>query len=92
MNEQQTKSPFDLLLDQIREVVREEIRTATGKDSQSPTLLSAERAAKLFDVPKTWISDAARRGELPSVKLGHYVRFRIDDLHAFVATRSQKNS
>jgi excisionase family DNA binding protein len=84
MNEP-AKSPFDLLLDQIRAVVREEIKAAgTNGNGHSPALLSAEAAAKVFDVPKTWISEAARRGELPSVKVGHYVRFKPDDLEAFI--------
>lgn len=91
MSEAQAKNPFDLLLDQIREVVREEIRTAAGgNQSEPPTLLSADQAAKLWNVPPTWIGDAARRGELPSVRIGHYVRFRIEDLQAFVDTRSQR--
>jgi excisionase family DNA binding protein len=88
-----TPSPFDVLLEQIRVVVRDEIRTASsngnGNGNHTPSLLSAESAAKLFDVPKTWISDAARRGELPSVRVGHYVRFTPADLQAFIkANRS----
>jgi len=85
-------NPFDLLLDRIREIVREEIKAAAENEHDSPTLLSAEAVAKVFDVPKTWISEAARRGELPSVRLGHYVRFRIEDLQTFVSTRAQRKS
>jgi excisionase family DNA binding protein len=40
-------------------------------------------------VPKTWISEAARRGEIPTVRLGHYVRFKIEDLQVFVERRKQ---
>jgi excisionase family DNA binding protein len=83
---------FDLLVAQIRAVVREEIAAAHvngNGNGHSPTLLSAEAAAKSFGVPKTWISEAARRGELPSVKLGHYVRFKPEDLESFIkANRS----
>jgi len=83
-------NPFDLLVEQIRAAVREELQAASANgNGHSPTLLSAKAAAKLFDVPKTWISEAARRGELPSVRLGHYVRFKQEDLEAFVkANRS----
>jgi excisionase family DNA binding protein len=84
------KNPFDLLLDQIRDVVREEIEAISkGNGQNSPALLSAEAAAKLWDVPKTWISEAARRGEIPTVRLGHYVRFKIEDLQVFVERRKQ---
>lgn len=90
MSEQAAKNPFDLLIDQIRAVVREEIRAANGNGVNSPALLSAEQAAKLWDVPKTWIGEAARRGELPCVRLGHYVRFKPEDLQAYV--EAQKKS
>jgi excisionase family DNA binding protein len=93
MSEQsKTPDPFELLLEQIRAVVREEIVAANlngNGNGHSPALLSAEAAAKCFGVPKTWISEAARRGELPSVKLGHYVRFKPEDLQSFIkANRS----
>jgi excisionase family DNA binding protein len=83
------KNPFELLVEQIRQAVREEIKAANGNGNRHPALLSAEAAAKHFDVPKTWISEAARRGELPSVRVGHYVRFKSEDLEAFInANRS----
>jgi len=70
---------------ELRELIRAEIgTTGNGDRHNSPTLLSAGSAAKLWDVPKTWISEAARRGELPSVRLGHYVRFKPEDLEAFI--------
>jgi excisionase family DNA binding protein len=86
-------NPFELLIEQIRSVVREVIREEIGggRNGDSP-LLSAEAAAKLWDVPKTWILESARRGEIASVKVGHYVRFRPDDLKAFVEKRRQKTS
>ena len=79
-------NPFELLLEQIRQAIRNEIASALAKSNghQPPTLLSAETAAKLWDVPKTRIAEAARRGELPSIRLGHYVRFRPEDLKAFI--------
>jgi len=93
----QSESPADegrmivtMTAAELRRLIREEISMANGNGCTSPALLSAEKAAKLFDVPKTWISEAARRAELPSVRLGHYVRFRIEDLQAFVATRGQR--
>src|SRR5215470_10908936 len=86
MNEA-TKNPFEPLFDEIRRIVREELKAATNaknSNGHSPSLLSAAEAAKLWDVPKTWISEAARRGELPSVRLGHYVRFQPEDLEEFI--------
>jgi excisionase family DNA binding protein len=73
-----------LTVEQLRELMREELKAATASNAQSPTLLSAEEAAKLWSVPKTWIAEMARQGRLPSVKLGHYVRFKPEDLEAFI--------
>jgi excisionase family DNA binding protein len=83
-------NPFAPFFDEFRRIVREEIAAAAnGNGHDSPTLLSATAAAKLWDVPKSWISEAARRGELPSVRVGHYVRFRVTDLQAFVENNAQ---
>ena len=38
-------------------------------------LLTDAEAAELLAVPKSWVGEAARRGELPHVKLGRYRRF-----------------
>jgi excisionase family DNA binding protein len=51
----------------------------------SGELLTAPEAAKILNVPESWVREQARLGELPSVRLGHYVRFRSDELRAFLA-------
>lgn len=38
-------------------------------------LLTAAEVAELLQVPATWVYEAARRGAIPHVKLGRYVRF-----------------
>jgi excisionase family DNA binding protein len=73
-----------LTVEQLRELMREELKGATANNTHSPTLLSAEEAANRWNVPRTWISEMARQGKLPSVKLGHYVRFRPEDLEEFI--------
>jgi excisionase family DNA binding protein len=72
------KHPFDALLDTFREVVREEL--AKLKPEPVPLLLDVEAAAKLLRVAKTWVAAAARDGKIPSLKLGHYVRFKKSEL------------
>ena len=51
-------------------------------------LMSAPDLAKLFDVPESWVREQARLGNLPSIKLGHYVRFRIEEVERFLAERA----
>lgn len=51
-------------------------------------LMSAPDLAKLFGVPESWVREQARLGNLPSVKLGHYVRFRVEEVQHFLAARA----
>jgi excisionase family DNA binding protein len=63
--------------------------TSNGKNGES-ALLSAPQVAKLFDVPESWVREQARLGTLPSIRLGHYVRFKAEEIQRFVAERSKQ--
>jgi excisionase family DNA binding protein len=65
-------------------------RRLTSSDSQhfGSALLTAPDLAKLFGVPESWVREQARLGNLPSVKLGHYVRFRVEEVQHFLAARA----
>ena len=67
-------------------VLSQRIATAEA----SGRLMSAAEVAELFDVPETWVREQARFGKLPSVRLGHYVRFRVEDAERFLAERTNK--
>ncbi len=75
-----------LTVGQLKALVREETQKALGQNGHQDgdRLLDAKSAAKRLCVPVSWIRDAARRGELPSIELGHYRRFRIEDLDRFI--------
>ena len=66
--------------------MREEIKAAISQNGakEGNRLITAETAAKLWDIPKTWIESKARSGELPYVQLGNYKRFNPDDLEQFI--------
>jgi excisionase family DNA binding protein len=51
-------------------------------------LLDASEVAKRLNLPVTWVREAARRGELPSLKLGHYRRFRSEDVEAWLSKQA----
>jgi excisionase family DNA binding protein len=38
-------------------------------------LLSAADVAEFLGVPVSWVRTATRRGELPCVRVGHYIRY-----------------
>ena len=46
-------------------------------------LLTAEQVAERWQVPPSHAYRLAREGKVPSVRLGRYVRFRLDAIEAF---------
>lgn len=52
-------------------------------------LLTAEQAAELLNVPKTWCLAEARANRLPHVKLGRYTRFPEHELAEWWKQRIQ---
>jgi predicted DNA-binding transcriptional regulator AlpA len=57
------KNPFDLLVEQIRAVVREEIKSAkcSSAASKNDRLLDPEEAAKVLSVSEDWLYHNAKR-------------------------------
>jgi excisionase family DNA binding protein len=52
-------------------------------------LLTAEQAAKLLAVPRSWVLAEARADRIPHVRLGRYVRFDADEIAAWWQTRAR---
>jgi len=65
-------------------------RIATKGLSAASKLLAARELAELFGVPESWVREQARLGNLPSFKLGHYVRFRIEEVERFLTERASQ--
>jgi len=78
----------------VRRVLKEEIGALKAKlnGHQDGLLLTPEKAAKWWSVPVSKIRDMTRRGELPSVKVGHYTRIRPSDLVRFIQERREDSS
>lgn len=53
-------------------------------------LLDAPELAKRFGVPESWVREQARLGKLPFIRLGHYVRFRLEEVERFIAERANQ--
>ena len=62
--------------------------TPAGDDNR---IVDAAGAAKITDVPETWFLEQARRGEIPHLKFGKYVRFNIRDVLEAVSVRQQSH-
>jgi hypothetical protein len=63
-----------------------------GNGNGNNGLLSAPQLAELWNIPETWVREQARLGVLPSIRLGHYVRFRIEEVERFVAKRANQGA
>lgn len=50
-------------------------------------LVTAEEAAALLSVPKTWVLAEARADRIPHVRLGRYVRFEPAQVQAWWEAR-----
>jgi excisionase family DNA binding protein len=51
-------------------------------------LLDATAAAALLSVPASWVLAEARKGRIPHVRLGRYVRFEAAQLEAWWKARA----
>jgi excisionase family DNA binding protein len=58
---------------------------ATARPSTTEGLLTATDAARVLGVPKSYILELGRRGDIPRVTMGKYVRFRPADLATYIA-------
>jgi len=80
-----TNSPLDLLVDQIRSVVREEI-VAVLKSADKPMkdCLQAEELAALYGLHKTWFRKRGCAGDIARTKPSRYVLFACRDVEAYL--------
>ena len=70
-------SPFDLLIEQIRAVVREEI---AARANGSRELLEPEELASRLKVPVSWVYEQSRQGNIPTHRIGRYIRFDLAEV------------
>jgi excisionase family DNA binding protein len=67
-------------------------RNSNVRSDGFPRLLDAKQLAEHLSIPESWVREQARLGQLPSIKLGHYVRFRLDDIKEHLSTIEQRAS
>lgn len=53
----------------------------------TPQFLDVEQTAAYLGVTERWVRRAVTERRIPFHKLGHYVRFRVDDLDAYLAAQ-----
>jgi hypothetical protein len=80
------KNPFDLLLDQFRQIVREEIAAALDKKPPAKLQYTIKEAAQMLGVKRSWLS-AKIKGDpekgidpLPHRRHGHFIFLTRQDI------------
>jgi excisionase family DNA binding protein len=68
-----------LTIDQLRALVREEIQAAVA-NVDSPTLLPPEELAAKLNVPVSWVYEQSRQGNIPTHRIGRYIRFDLREV------------
>jgi excisionase family DNA binding protein len=51
-----------------------------GDSLTASQLLTADQLSERWQVPKSQVYRLAREGDLPTVHIGRYYRFRLDDI------------
>jgi excisionase family DNA binding protein len=64
-----------------------QIDLSPGTNSTVSSLLDANGAAALLNVPATWVLAEARADRIPHVRLGRYVRFDAAELQIWWLSR-----
>ena len=64
-------------------------RTSNENGADPDRLLTADDVAEILQVPRTWVYAQSRDGDLPTVRLGRYYRYRRPDVLAWVEGRKR---
>jgi excisionase family DNA binding protein len=70
----------EALLDAIRQAVKEAMREANGNGHAE--LLTPEELAERLKVPVSWCYEQSRQGNIPTHRIGRYVRFDLQEVIA----------
>lgn len=69
---------------------RDQVNSPTGVSIDQPRLLTIPEAAQLLGVAKGYAYELARRGAIPTIRFGKYVRVCLTDLWEWVARHQEK--
>jgi excisionase family DNA binding protein len=72
-------------------VARSLLQRQAAPETGFAPLIDAKAAGRLLGVPHTWLLAQAREGRIPHHRLGHYVRFDAQELHAWLHERRPAN-
>jgi excisionase family DNA binding protein len=62
----------------IRRILREEVQSL--QNDKEVELLTAEELAEGLKLPISWVYEQSRQGNLPTHRLGRYIRFDLQEV------------
>jgi excisionase family DNA binding protein len=71
---------FTLTVAQIDEIVRRAVQSALERDTHPDPLLTPDDLAAELKVPVSWVYEQSRQGNIPTVRVGRYIRFRLKEV------------
>jgi hypothetical protein len=81
------KNPFEPFFDEIRRIVRDEIKAAmNGNGAKSELLTPKQLAEKLGlrnekgELTVSWVYEQSRQGNIPTHRIGKYLRFDLSEV------------
>jgi excisionase family DNA binding protein len=80
MNE--PNNPFAPFFDEVRRIVREEIKAGTNRNGYASPLLTPEQLSETLSVPVSWVYEQSRQGNIPTHRIGKYIRFSFAEVVA----------
>jgi len=79
-------SPLAGLENWLRTLIREEIQAVHQNGHGESRLLTPEELADRLRVSLSWVYEQSRQGNLPTIRLGRYLRF---DLHEVLESQKK---
>ena len=64
----------------LRRIVKEEIQAASQNGHGESKLLTPEELADRLQVPLSWVYEQSRMGNIPTHRLGRYIRFNLHEV------------
>ncbi len=66
-------------------------RTAV-RESHPEKLLTAGELAQRLNLPESWVRNEERAGQIPGVRAGKYVRFKLSEVEKALADRKRQRA
>ena len=75
-------SAVTLSVGQLKALIQEGVKEALGANGHGKELLDAEGLAERLKVPVSWVYEQSRQGNIPTHRIGRYIRFDLGEVLA----------